>query len=235
MLTRRNTRGPPNLLKVPHPAHCFSYADIPTLPPRDWSSFLFYLPSPPSFPNNLPCCQISQLNLPSHSTFMYITDFSIQLLFNVDADSTFRFFDFPTIQHYCILNSNLVLLLYCLNLQYTTSVSKKPYIRIILVEFAKLKKPKKDGFGTPFSTMEGQGTPIHERAPCTQMLKAPPHISSDLHFSVLYSIIVDLFYQAFSIVNLFTYFIAFLNIFSNILTTLCWVYNGRLINVGPRK
>ena len=35
-------------------------------------------------------------------------------------------------------------------------------------------------------------------------------------------------------VNLFTYFIPFLNIFSNILTPLCPVYILILRNVGPR-
>ena len=47
-----------------------------------------------------------------------------------------------------------------------------------------------------------------------------------------YRIIVDLFYRAYSIVNLFTYFRAFSNIFFNILTTLCWVYFGGPRNVG---
>ena len=42
------------------------------------------------------------------------------------------------------------------------------------------------------------------------------------------------FYQAYSIVDLSTYFKAFSNIFSNILTALCWVYIIIPRNVGPR-
>ena len=50
-----------------------------------------------------------------------------------------------------------------------------------------------------------------------------------------YCIIVDLFYRAYSIVNLFTNFRAFLDKFLSILTALCPVYIIIPINVGPRN
>ena len=47
-------------------------------------------------------------------------------------------------------------------------------------------------------------------------------------------IIVNLYYRAYSIVNLITYFRAFSNIFSNILMPICRAYMIILRNVGPR-
>ena len=63
--------------------------------------------------------------------------------------------------------------------------------------------------------------------------KRTPSYSSDRHFLNIASL-STFFYQAYSIVDLFTYFKAFSNIFSNILTALCRVYIIIPINVGLR-
>ena len=57
------------------------------------------------------------------------------------------------------------------------------------------------------------------------------------HFlsGILHEIIVDLFNLVYGIVDLFTYFRAFSNIFSDILTVFCRVYIIIPINVGPRN
>ena len=57
---------------------------------------------------------------------------------------------------------------------------------------------------------------------------------SAIHIYQAYNNIVDLFYRAENIVDLLTCFRVFLNIFQNILTPLCRVYNGSPRNVGPR-
>ena len=49
-----------------------------------------------------------------------------------------------------------------------------------------------------------------------------------------YSIIVDLFYRAYSIVDIVTYLRAFSNTFLNTLTALSLVNFGEPRNVGPR-
>ena len=61
-----------------------------------------------------------------------------------------------------------------------------------------------------------------------------PNSWGSVHIYRTFSIIVDLFYRAYSIVNLLTYFRAFLNIFLNIITDLCRVYIIIPINIGLR-